>query len=189
VIRSQTLSLANRDFVEASRETGDRTWRILFVEILPNEVSLIAANFVGTVLYAIGTSVALAFLGLSDISSWSLGTILFWAQSQDALQLGAWWWYVPAGVVVALIGMGLVLLNFGLDERGNPLLRDAVRDRRIGRNAWRPADPTPVRRRDSMGNGRRVIAVQESPFGSLLAAGVSEVGARDHGQPTAGRDE
>jgi peptide/nickel transport system permease protein len=146
VIRSQTLSLANRNFVEASREVGEHTWRILFFEILPNEANLIAANFVGTVLYAIATSVSLAFLGLADISSWSIGTILYWAQNQDALQLGAWWWYAPAGVAVALIGMGLVLLNFGLDELANPRLRDASRHRRLGGHAWRPADPTPVLR-------------------------------------------
>jgi peptide/nickel transport system permease protein len=146
VIRSQTLSLANRTFVEASREVGERTWRILFFELLPNEVSLIAANFVGTVLYAIGTSVALAFLGLADISSWSIGTILYWAENQDALQLGAWWWYAPAGIAVALVGMGLVLLNFGLDELGNPRLRDAGQNRRVAGHAWRPADPTPVLR-------------------------------------------
>ena len=85
VIRAQTLTIRNRDFIAASRETGERTWRIIAFEIVPNEISLIAANFVNTVLYAIGTSVALAFIGLADLNSWSLGTILYWAQSQQAL--------------------------------------------------------------------------------------------------------
>ncbi|HWF80046.1 MAG TPA: ABC transporter permease [Streptosporangiaceae bacterium] len=139
VIRAQTLAIRNRDFVAASRETGERTWRIIAFEIVPNEVSLIAASFVNTVLYAIGASVALAFIGLADLNSWSLGTILYWAQSQQALTLGAWWWFVPPGIAVALIGTGLVLLNTGIDELGNPRLRDA----RASRSA-RPADPTPV---------------------------------------------
>jgi peptide/nickel transport system permease protein len=104
---------------------------------------LIAASFVGTVLYAILTSVALAFLGVSDLSSWSFGTILYWAQNGNAVQLSAWWWYGPPGVCVALLGMSLVLLNFGLDELGNPRLRVAG-FKRIGRHSWRPADPTPV---------------------------------------------
>jgi peptide/nickel transport system permease protein len=144
VIRAQTLSLRNRDFVAAARETGERTWRIIFFEILPNETSLIAASFVQTVLYAVGTSVALAFLGLTNTATWSLGTILFWAESQDALQLGAWWWWLPAGLVVALFGTGLVLVNFGLDQLGNPRLRDtAGRRSPIGRT-WRQADPTVV---------------------------------------------
>jgi peptide/nickel transport system permease protein len=150
VIRAQTLSLRRRDYVAAAREVGEPTWRIILVEILPNEIGLIAASFVGTVLYAILTSVALAFIGVSDLSSWSYGTMLYWAQSGNAVQLGAWWWYVPPGVCVALLGTSLVLLNFGLDELGNPRLRPVDRRlRRIGGRAWRPADPTPVLTRET----------------------------------------
>lgn len=144
VIRAQTLAIRNRDFVAASRETGERTWRIITFEIVPNEVSLIAASFVNTVLYAIGASVALAFIGVADLSSWSLGTMLYWAQSQQALQLGAWWWFVPPGLAVALIGTALVLLNTGIDELGNPRLRDASNASRIAGRWLRPTDPTPV---------------------------------------------
>jgi peptide/nickel transport system permease protein len=144
VIRAQTMTIRGRDFVAAARETGESTWRILAVEIVPNEISLIAANFVNTVLYAIGASVALAFIGLADLSSWSLGTMLYWAQSQQALELGAWWWFIPPGLAVALMGTALVLLNTGIDELGNPRLRDASHATRIGGHRQRPADPTPV---------------------------------------------
>jgi peptide/nickel transport system permease protein len=144
VIRAQTLAIRNRDFVSAARETGESTWRIIGFEIIPNEVSLIAASFVNTVLYAIGASVALAFIGLADLNSWSLGTILYWAESQQALQLGAWWWFVPPGLAVALMGTGLVLLNTGIDELGNPRLRDASSASRIAGRWLRPTDPTPV---------------------------------------------
>jgi peptide/nickel transport system permease protein len=144
VIRAQTLAIRNRDFIAAARETGEPTWRILAFEIVPNEVSLIAASFVNTVLYAIGTSVALAFIGLADLNSWSLGTMLYWAQSQQALQLGAWWWFAPPGLAVALMGTALVLLNSGIDELGNPRLRDAAHALRVGGRRVRPADPTPV---------------------------------------------
>jgi peptide/nickel transport system permease protein len=138
LLRAQTLALRGRDFVAATRETGERTWRIIAFEIVPNELSLIAASFVNTVLYAIGASVALAFVGLADLNSWSLGTMLYWAQGGNALELGAWWWFVPPGLAVALIGTGLVLLNTGIDELANPRLRDAVLTKA------RPADPTPV---------------------------------------------
>jgi peptide/nickel transport system permease protein len=138
LLRAQTLALRSRDFVAAARETGERTWRIIAFEIVPNELSLIAASFVNTVLYAIGTSVALAFVGLADLNSWSLGTMLYWAQGGNALELGAWWWFVPPGLAVAFIGTGLVLLNTGIDELANPRLRDAVATKA------RPADPTPV---------------------------------------------
>jgi peptide/nickel transport system permease protein len=144
VIRAQTLAIRHRDFIEAARETGESTWRIIVFEIIPNEVSLIAASFVNTVLYAIAASVALAFIGLADLTSWSLGTILYWAESQQALELGAWWWFVPPGLAVALIGTALVMLNSGIDEIGNPRLREAGSRAKIAGRRVRPTDPTPV---------------------------------------------
>jgi ABC-type dipeptide/oligopeptide/nickel transport system permease subunit len=144
VIRAQTLAIRNRDFISAARETGESTWRILAFEIVPNEVSLIAASFVNTVLYAIGTSIALAFIGLADLNTWSLGSMLYWAESANALQLGAWWWFVPPGLAAALMGTALVLLNTGIDEFGNPRLRDASSASRIAGHRIRPTDPTPV---------------------------------------------
>lgn len=144
VMRAQTMSLRNRDFVLAAREIGERPWRIIVFELLPNQTGLIAASFVGTVLYAILTSVALAFLGITDFANWNYGDILFWAQSGSAAQLGAWWWYVFPGMAVAVLGMSLVLINFGLDELSNPRLRSSRTLRKLGRRSWRPADPTPV---------------------------------------------
>jgi peptide/nickel transport system permease protein len=155
VIRAQTLSIRSRDFIAAARETGESGWRIIAFEIVPNEVSLIAANFVNTVLYAIGASVALAFIGLTDLSTWSLGTILYWAQSQQALTLGAWWWFVSPGLAVALIGTSLVLLNTGIDELGNPRLRDANRRAKVDGRRLLPSAPTPVLRADTEAPLRR----------------------------------
>jgi len=168
VIRAQTLAIRGRDFVAASQETGERTWRIITSEIIPNEVSLIAASFVNTVLYAIGASVALAFIGLADLNSWSLGTMLYWAESQQALQLGAWWWFVPPGLAVALIGMALVLVNTGIDELGNPRLRDASSASRIAGRWLRPADPTPVLADISRRRGRLAGFLHAFSRSSLL---------------------
>jgi len=168
VIRAQTLAIRNRDFVAASRETGETTWRIIAFEIIPNEVSLIAASFVNTVLYAIGASVALAFIGVADLTSWSLGTMLYWAESQQALQLGAWWWFVPPGLAVALMGTALVLLNTGIDELGNPRLRDAASSSRIAGRWLRPADPTPVLAEVSQRRGTLARFVHSFSRSSLL---------------------
>jgi peptide/nickel transport system permease protein len=154
LIRAQTMAIRGRDFVAASRETGEKTWRILLFEIIPNETGLIAASFVNTVLYAIGASVALAFIGVTDLSSWSLGTMLYWAESQQALQLGAWWWFAPPGIAVALMGTALVLLNTGFDELGNPRLRDAAHASTIAGRRLRPTDPTPVLLADPPRRGR-----------------------------------
>jgi peptide/nickel transport system permease protein len=168
LVRAQTLAIRNRDFIAAARETGEKTWRIISYEIVPNEVSLIAASFVNTVLYAIGASVALAFIGVTNLNSWSLGTMLYWAQSQQALQLGAWWWFVPPGLAVALIGTGLVLLNTGIDELGNPRLRDAASASRIAGRWLKPADPTPVLADISQGRGRVAGFLHSFSRSSLL---------------------
>ena len=144
LIRAQTMAIRGRDFIAASRETGEKTWRILAFEIIPNETGLIAASFVNTVLYAIGASVALSFIGVTDLTSWSLGTMLYWSESQQALQLGAWWWFAPPGIAIALMGTALVLLNTGIDELGNPRLRDAANASTIAGRRLRPTDPTPV---------------------------------------------
>jgi len=125
VLRAQTLSLRRRDFVEAARVTGERPLRIVFSEILPNQLAIIAAGFLGTVTYAILTQASLAFLGLGDVTSWSWGSILYWAQNGEALELGAWWWFVPPGLAIAVLGTGLTLINFGIDEFVNPRLRVA----------------------------------------------------------------
>jgi peptide/nickel transport system permease protein len=175
VIGAQTLAIRGRDFVAASQETGERSWRIIAAEIIPNEVSLIAASFVNTVLYAIGASVALAFIGVADLSSWSLGTMLYWAESQQALQLGAWWWFVPPGLAVALIGTALVLVNTGIDELGNPRLRDASNASRIAGHWLPPADPTPVLAEVSQHRGRVAKFLHSFSRSSL----VDEVGAGD----------
>ncbi len=136
------MSIRSRDFVAAASETGESSWRIIAFEIVPNEVSLIAANFVNTVLYAISASVALAFIGLTNTATWSLGTILYWAESQEALQLGAWWWFVAPGLAVALMGTSLVLLNTGIDELGNPRLRDANQRAKVDGRRLQPNAPT-----------------------------------------------
>lgn len=125
VLRAQTLSLRRRDYVEAARATGESTWRIIIFEILPNLTAIIASGFVGTVIFAVTSEITLAFIGIGSVSSWNWGTILFWAQSQQALAQGAWWWFVPAGLAIAFLGTALSLINFGIDEFVSPRLRSA----------------------------------------------------------------
>jgi ABC-type dipeptide/oligopeptide/nickel transport system permease subunit len=125
VQRAQTLSIRQRDYVEAARIAGEGTMRIIFAEILPNEIAIVASSFLFTVIFAILTEAGLAFLGLANLSSWSWGTMLYWAQSDSALQVGAWWWFVPPGLCIALVGTGLSMINFGIDEFVNPRLRSA----------------------------------------------------------------
>ena len=125
ILRAQTLSLRNRDYIQAAKATGERSWRIILVEILPNLTAVIASSFVGIVIFAVMAEITLAFIGVSGTADWNWGTILFWAQSEEALAQGAWWWFVPAGLAIAFLGTSLALLNFGIDEFVNPRLRDS----------------------------------------------------------------
>ncbi|MDT0268442.1 ABC transporter permease [Streptomyces sp. DSM 44915] len=131
VLRAQTLSLRNRDYVQAARATGESTWRIIVFELLPNLTPVIASGFIGTVIFAVLSNITLAFIGIADISEWNWGTVLFWAQSNQALAQDAWWWFVPAGLCIALLGTALALINFGIDEFINPRLRNDKADRAV----------------------------------------------------------
>jgi peptide/nickel transport system permease protein len=133
VLRAQTLSLRSRDYVDSARIAGERTWRIIGSEILPNLSPIVASSFLFTVLYGVGTYTAMAFLGLINPNHWSWGGMLFLAQQQQAEISGWWWWYVPPGLAVAFLGTALALLNFGIDEFINPRLRAAGLTRRRAR--------------------------------------------------------
>jgi peptide/nickel transport system permease protein len=123
VLRGMTLSLRQRDYVLAARVSGERTWRIVVVEILPNLSAFIISGFIFTVIFAILTQAGLAFIGLESPDTLTWGNMLYFAQNDEALSSGAWWWFVPPGLCIALVGTGLALINFGLDEILNPRLR------------------------------------------------------------------
>ncbi len=123
VLRAQTLSMRNREFVEAAKASGESSVRIIFFEILPNEIAIVAAELLGTIIYAILAETGLEYLGLGDVTTVSWGTMFYWAGNNDAILLGAWWWILPPGLCIALLGAGLAFINFGIDEIANPRLR------------------------------------------------------------------
>jgi peptide/nickel transport system ATP-binding protein/peptide/nickel transport system permease protein len=152
VLRAQTLSLRRRDFVEAARATGQGPVKIMLYDILPNEVAIVAVTFLGSVVFAILTEASIAFLGLSDVTQWSWGTMLYWAQVSGAELAQAWWWFVPPGLCIALVGTGLAFINFGIDDLINPRLRSAnppARSRALRARAFlRRQRPAPQPRHD-----------------------------------------
>lgn len=123
VLRAQTLSVRNREYVLAARASGERAWRIIFFEIVPNELPIIVSQFIFSMIFAILTQAGLAFLGLASFGQMTWGSILYYAQNDEAMASGAWWWFVPPGLCIALLGMGLALINFSLDELLNPRLK------------------------------------------------------------------
>jgi len=123
VLRSQTLSLREKDFVSAAVVGGERSAFVIFREILPNMLSIIVASFFGSTIYAIGAQAGLEFLGLGNPSVVSWGTNLYWAGNNAGLLTGAWWTFVPAGTCIALVAFAFALVNYAIDELTNPRLR------------------------------------------------------------------
>ncbi|HEV2218283.1 MAG TPA: ABC transporter permease [Candidatus Dormibacteraeota bacterium] len=126
-LRSQALSLRNRDFLEAARVRGERTSYTIVFEVLPNMTSLIVAIFLGAALYAVLAAAGLQFLGLGDNNDLSWGTMLFWAEHNGALLAGAPLWVLAPGICIALLGGAFALINYAFDEVSNPALRAAKR--------------------------------------------------------------
>ena len=124
VIRSQVLSLSERDYVTAARAVGAQDGHILIKHILPGVLSLSLAQFVLATSGSILLEAALSFLGLGDPTQKSWGTVLYYAQARNAFLSGAWlWWVVPPGLLITASVLGFALLGFALEEALNPRLK------------------------------------------------------------------
>ncbi|HUO75121.1 MAG TPA: ABC transporter permease [Solirubrobacteraceae bacterium] len=134
-LRSQGLSIRNRDFLVAARVRGERPLYIILVEIVPTMTSLLAASFLGLAVYVVGFAASLQFLGLGNSGELMWGTMLYNAQQAAALEAGNPWWALAPGAAVALLGAGFALLNYAFDEIGNPALRPVKRRRRARASA------------------------------------------------------
>jgi peptide/nickel transport system permease protein len=123
VIRSQVLTMKERQFVAVAKLSGVSDIGIIFKEILPNLLPFIAASFVGQVFAAVFASFYLAVLGLGPLREPLLGNIIWAAQLQGAFFNGWWWWPIAPSVAMILILGSLALINMGLDELANPRVR------------------------------------------------------------------
>lgn len=123
VIRAQTLSLREKEFVKAAEVLGESTWRIIFVEILPNLISIVGASFIGSVMMAIVTESVISFLGMGDPNTISWGIMLYNVQTSSSMLIGAWWEVLVPCLALTIVATGLALLNFAVDEIANPQLR------------------------------------------------------------------
>lgn len=124
VIRSQAKTLRTREFVAAAQLSGERLSRVVFREILPNMTSLVAGSFFGAATAAVMAEASLEFLGLGNPSTVSWGTILYYAQQQNALLTGQWVLVFAPGLAIALLATSFTLINFGIDALSNPRLRE-----------------------------------------------------------------
>jgi peptide/nickel transport system permease protein len=137
-MRAQALSLRNRDFLESARVRGERRSYIILCEMMPTMTSLIVANFLGSALYSVLAASGLQFIGLGNTNSDSWGTMLYWANNQEALQAGNSMWIIAPGLAIAVLSAAFALMNYAFDEIGNPALRPVRRkDLRRARQAAR----------------------------------------------------
>ena len=180
-LRSQTLSLRRRDFLESARVRGERRSYVILCEILPTMTSLIVATFLGAALYAVLTAAGLQFIGLGDPNSQSWGTMLYWAQNNEALFAGAPLWAIAPGVCIALLGASFALLNYAFDEISSP----ALRVRKLERARFPKAEPPPPEPTDAA--DQHVLKVQDLTVAYATDSG--PVVAVDHVDFELGRSE
>ena len=124
LVRSQTLSVRERPYVERSRALGASNWQLVSRHVLPNVMPVIMANTVLIVAIAILSETALSFLGLGDPLSKSWGSILEDASSGGAATRGAWWWLGAPGLCIVLVVLAFTMIGFALDQIINPRLRE-----------------------------------------------------------------
>ena len=125
-VRSQVISLRNRDHVNLSKLSGHSLVRIVVTDILPYIASYVVMAFILQVSSGILSEAQLSLLGLGPKTTVTptLGLMMNWAMSFSAHIGGAWWAYFPVILTITLISFSLNLMNTGLDQVFNPTLRD-----------------------------------------------------------------
>lgn len=125
-VRSQVISLRNRDHVNLSKLSGHSMTRIILTDILPYIASYVVMAMILQISCGILSEAQLSMIGLgpSTTSTATLGLMMNWAMQYSAHLNGSWWAYFPVVLVIALISFSLNLMNTGLDQVFNPQLRD-----------------------------------------------------------------
>jgi len=122
-VRAQTTSLRNRDHVNLSKLSGHSMPRIIIKDILPYIASYVVMAFILQVASGILAEATLSMLGLGPRNVATLGLMMYWAGSFNALFNGNWWAFFPMVVMISLITFSLNLMNSGLDQIFNPQIR------------------------------------------------------------------
>lgn len=125
LIRAQVLSMRTSGYVRMAQLSGASTFDIMFKEMLPNLVPYLFGSFIANVTTSIVTAVGLEVLGLGPQRIPTLGRTIYEAINAGALIQNLWWWWGIPTILLALMFIGLLLINLGLDEVSNPRLRKA----------------------------------------------------------------
>lgn len=123
-VRAQTLSIKSQEYVNLSRISALKVFRILKEDIAANMFSYVFMVYILQFSGAILAAVSLEFLGLGPTRGVSLGLVIQNAVHWNAVQLGLWWWAIFPGLVLTILIVSLYFINTGLDEVFNPRLRE-----------------------------------------------------------------
>jgi peptide/nickel transport system permease protein len=123
LIRSQVLSLKERSFTRTAVYSGTSGFWITINEHLPFVLPIVFATTINNLLWSIGMEVTLSVLGLSDLTTPSIGTALFWANQHGALVAGVWWWIAAPALVAIILFLGLYLFFASINEYIDPRTR------------------------------------------------------------------
>ncbi|HCU08783.1 MAG TPA: ABC transporter permease [Clostridiales bacterium] len=124
VVRSQTLSVRENQFVERTVSIGAGSGHIMLHHILPNVFPLVFANTILIAAAAITSETTLSFLGLGDPAHASWGMMLHYAFETGATSTGAWWYFLPPGLCVVAVVLAFTLMGYAFDEILNPKLKE-----------------------------------------------------------------
>jgi peptide/nickel transport system permease protein len=123
LIRAQVLSLKERAFTRTAVYSGAKAFRITMAEHLPFVLPVVFATTINNMIWSIGMEVTLGVLGLTSITTPTIGSTIYWAKSHQALIAGVWWWLAaPIGISIILF-LGLYLLFSSVNEYIDPRTR------------------------------------------------------------------
>lgn len=114
--RSMALKMKHMEFINTARFSGENLFKIVYVEILPHVLSWALATFVNLTLRAIESETALAIFGLSSVTTPTLGNMIYWARSYNAMILGRWLWIGSPIVVIAVLFISLFFVYNGYNR-------------------------------------------------------------------------
>lgn len=123
LIRAQVLSLKERSFTRTAVYSGTGSFRITMTEHLPFVLPVVFATTINNMIWSIGMEVTLGVLGLSSITTPTLGSTIYWANSHQALIAGVWWWLGAPILISIILFLGLYLLISSVNEYIDPRTR------------------------------------------------------------------
>jgi peptide/nickel transport system permease protein len=123
LIRSMILSLREREFTKTAILSGTGTVKLVLNEYMPFAMPLIFSTLINNIAFAIGLEITLAFLGLVNLNIPTLGTMLNWAITYQAMFLGRWWWVLTPVVLSLFLFIALYWLSVSISEYLDPRTR------------------------------------------------------------------